>query len=98
MFYPAATQPTVAKWTATPNAKPPAKRQRIVNDNVVIIDNIAEIPPFVGNGLGAGLDPELGTGYGEWDDMLIDALETEEEKAAVRAQVERERKYRAIWA
>jgi chromatin structure-remodeling complex protein RSC7 len=63
----------------------------------IIYEEVVETRPFVGNGLGVSVG-ELGTGFGEWDDGLIDALETEEEKAAVRAQVAMEKEWAARWS
>ncbi|KAI5777834.1 chromatin remodelling complex Rsc7/Swp82 subunit-domain-containing protein [Geopyxis carbonaria] len=87
VFFPAATQPTISRVTAA--AGDAAKR-----GHCIVVEEEFRHAPFMGNGLGAGIVSELQTGYGDWDDALLDALETEEERAAVRAQVERERQWR----
>ncbi|TGZ84308.1 hypothetical protein EX30DRAFT_362215 [Ascodesmis nigricans] len=84
MFYPAATQPTAVIWENLPG-----KRGRTV------VTERLQTAPFVGRGLGAGIPSDFLTGYGDWDDAAIDALETEEQKQAVREQVQREKEWRA---
>ena len=84
-FVPATMQPQVTKWEMV---------RKNVGDGLVIVDEAMKGRPFVGNGLGAGVDPEMQGQFGGWSDDLIDSLETEEEKEAVRAQVALERKWR----
>lgn len=84
MFYPAATQPTASSWECLSG-----QRGR------VLVEEKLETQPFIGKGLGAGIPDELQTEYGAWSDDVIDSLETEEEREAVRAQVQREREWRA---
>ncbi|KAI5813881.1 chromatin remodelling complex Rsc7/Swp82 subunit-domain-containing protein [Pyronema omphalodes] len=83
MHFPRDTQPTGVKWEKV-DAKVPM--------DTVIFEERLEHKPWIGRGLGVTVG-ELGTGFGEWDESVIDALETEEEKEAVRAQVRLERQW-----
>lgn len=81
---------------ANDNCSESSKFIRVLGRDVVY-EEVMEPRPFVGNGLGAFIS-ELGNRFGEWSDSIIDALETEEEKAAVRAQVVLEREWARRWS
>lgn len=88
MHFPKATQPTMVRWEKKVDIN--------VAPETVIVEEVLEPKPWIGCGLGASVG-ELGTGFGEWDDSFIDALETEEEKEAVRKQIASEREWAARW-
>lgn len=87
-------QPTTVKWTHVPHSELSKKRKI---SSAIVVEETQEMQPFLGSGLGVSVDDELKTGYGDWDESVIDALETEEERQAVRAQVALEKEWGAKW-
>jgi chromatin structure-remodeling complex protein RSC7 len=90
MHFPKETQPTVVRWNKIED------QDKKVHDDTIIVEEFLEPKPWIGRGLGAAVG-ELGDGFGEWDDSFIDALETEEQKEAVRQQIAKEREWAARW-
>jgi chromatin structure-remodeling complex protein RSC7 len=88
MHFPRDTQPTRVRWSTVKDSK--------LEGDTIIVEEVLEPMPWVGRGLGVGVG-ELGSGFGEWDESVIDTLETEEERAMVRAQVELERDWAERW-
>jgi len=88
MHFPRNTQPTMVRWARVVGTKP--------SPETVVVDEVLETQPWSGRGLGAMVG-ELADGFGDWDESFIDALETEEEKEAVRAQVALEKKWAQVW-
>jgi chromatin structure-remodeling complex protein RSC7 len=90
MQFPMATQPTMVRWNKI------EVHDEDTNRDTIVVKEVLEPKPWVGRGLGAAVG-ELGDGFGEWDDSLLDALETEEQKEAVRQQIAKEREWAARW-
>lgn len=93
MHVPRATQPSVCRWSVVGGG---GGGVGTGEDAVIVVDEAMEHRPWVGGGLGAATD-ELATGFGQWDDAVIDALDSDELKGRVRAQVLLERRWAEKW-
>ncbi|KAL7271899.1 chromatin structure-remodeling complex subunit RSC7 [Rhizina undulata] len=81
---PAATQPSLMKWESIPGA-----------GRLPTVETVMTTKPYSGRGLlGDGNEWDMGI---VWRNEDIESLETEEERAAVREQVQREREWRGRW-
>jgi len=87
IFLPEGTQPTRAKWQHLPT-------DDVSNGSArgVVIETVFETPP---NNIILGIDSHLG--FTDWSQTAIDSLETEEERAAVREQIKRQKAWREKW-
>lgn len=86
--FPKDTQPTRVRWNNIMGT-------RRLGDTIVV-DEVLERRPWAGAGLGVSVG-ELGTGFGEWDESVIDSLENEDQKAALRQQVALEKSWAESW-
>ncbi|PUU73066.1 chromatin remodelling complex Rsc7/Swp82 subunit-domain-containing protein [Tuber borchii] len=87
IFLPEGTQPTRAKWQHLPTDDVSNGRAR-----GVVIETVFETPP---NNITLGIDSHLG--FTDWSQTAIDSLETEEERAAVKEQIKRQKAWREKW-
>lgn len=96
VFYPAATQPTRARWEQLSSVLPPPKESKGTAFSVrgALIETVLETPPY---GVGMGIGKELGLGVEIYDDEFIASLETEEDREAVRAMRSREVEWTGRW-
>lgn len=96
VFYPAATQPTRARWEQLSAVPPPPKdlKSAAFSTRGALIETVLETSPY---GVGMGIGKELGLGVEIYDDEFIAGLETEEDKEAVRAMRSREVEWVGRW-
>lgn len=85
IFYPAATQPTRARWEQVGAGE---------KGRGAVIETYLESVPI---GVGIDVGKELGLGVEMYDDAFVEGLGTEEEKMAVRAMRTREREWAGRW-
>lgn len=96
MFYPAATQPTRARWEQLSSVPPAPKEFKgaAFSTRGALIETVLETSPY---GVGMGIGKELGLGVEIYDDEFIAGLETEEDKEAVRTMRSREVEWTGRW-
>lgn len=86
--FPKDTQPTRVRWSNIKSTK--------TSGDTVLVDEVLEKKPWVGSGLGVSVG-ELKSGFGDWDESIIDSLEDEEQKEAVRQQMALEKSWGESW-
>lgn len=93
VFYPAATQPTRARWEMVSGVVP-REGKGAWSSRGAVVETVLETAPY---GVGLGVGRELGLGVEIYDDKFVEGLENEEEREAVRAMRGREVEWAGRW-